>query len=55
MILYHGTNMDIETIDLSLSLNHKDSLVRDSISLLSEKPLVAWQRRKRDCLEDKQH
>ena len=24
MILYHGTNMDIETIDLSLSLNHKD-------------------------------
>ena len=24
MILYHGTNMDIEKIDLSLSLNHKD-------------------------------
>ena len=24
MILYHGTNTDIETIDLSRSLNHKD-------------------------------
>lgn len=24
MKLYHGTNKDIETIDLSLSLNHKD-------------------------------
>ena len=24
MILFHGTNTDIETIDLSLSLNHKD-------------------------------
>ena len=24
MILYHGTNTDIDTIDLSLSLNHKD-------------------------------
>ena len=24
MILFHGTNIDIETIDLSRSLNHKD-------------------------------
>lgn len=24
MILYHGTNMDIESIDISRSLNHKD-------------------------------
>lgn len=24
MILFHGTNTDIETIDLSRSLNHKD-------------------------------
>lgn len=24
MILYHGTNTDIESIDLSRSLNHKD-------------------------------
>lgn len=24
MILFHGTNTDIDTIDLSRSLNHKD-------------------------------
>ena len=24
MILFHGTNTDIETIDLTRSLNHKD-------------------------------
>ena len=33
MILYHGTNQDIETIDLTKGLRYKDFITREYIHL----------------------
>ena len=54
MMLYHGTNADIESIDITKGLRYKD-FGKGFYLIPIGKPRAAWRKRERDSLAELPH